>query len=193
MAREIKNQYSLLIVSASEQFNAATKKSLPTGRFHTIEIRKSASFAKRELLARRYDMVLVNAPLSDELGIDFVMDIYNKFSVSIILAIPGEIYQDITERMIDHGILTIAKPIKDNSLGRSIRLQLAFLDKLKKVQKKVDNLEEKMEELRLTDRAKLILVQNGMQEEEAHKYIIRQAMDKGMTKRAVAEDIIESA
>ena len=52
-------------------------------------------------------------------------------------------------------------------------------------------MEEKMNELKIISRAKIVLVQRGMSEEEAHEYIIREAMNNGLTKREVAEDILD--
>ena len=59
------SRYSVLIVSSSEQFNMLVKKVLPDRRFDVIEVRKSASSARRELLVREYDIVIIHAPLSD--------------------------------------------------------------------------------------------------------------------------------
>ena len=62
---------------------------------------------------------------------------------------------------------------------------------MKKLRKQVRTLEDKMEELKLVSRAKIVLVERGMSEKEAHEYIIREAMNSGLTKRQVAEDIID--
>ena len=191
MAKELASQYSILIVSSNDQFNMTVKKVLPSRRCRALEIRKSASAAKRELLTGRYDIVIVNAPLTDEMGMDFVMDIHNKYHVGIILAVPAEIFSDVSGRMIDHGILTISKPVKGQEIDRSLRLLFAFKDQLKQSEKKILTLEEKMEELRTVSRAKILLVQKGMTEDEAHSYILKQSMDRGLTKRAVAEEILE--
>ena len=48
-----------------------------------------------------------------------------------------------------------------------------------------------MDELKVVSRAKIMLVEKGMSESEAHEYIIREAMNRGLTKRQVAEDIVE--
>ena len=48
-----------------------------------------------------------------------------------------------------------------------------------------------MEELKIVSRAKIVLVERGMSEAEAHDYIIREAMNKGLTKKQVAEDIVD--
>ena len=69
------DRYSVLIVSSSEQFNTLAQEGPFQITFNVIEIKKSASAARRELLVRDYDIVLINAPLSDGMGTDFVMDL----------------------------------------------------------------------------------------------------------------------
>ena len=73
-----------------------------------------------------------------------------------------------------------------------IRLVIAMNDRLRAVHKKLRILNEKMEELKLVSRAKIVLVEKkGMSEADAHEYIIREAMNKGLTKRQVAEEIVD--
>ena len=48
-----------------------------------------------------------------------------------------------------------------------------------------------MEEIRIVNRAKMLLMQNmSMTEQEAHRYIEKEAMDRSMRKTAIAEEII---
>ena len=48
-----------------------------------------------------------------------------------------------------------------------------------------------MEEIRLVNRAKWLLIEQlKMTEAEAHRHIEKQAMDRCVTRRAVAEDIL---
>ena len=55
------------------------------------------------------------------------------------------------------------------------------------------HLEAKVADIRIINRAKLLLVQHlQMTETEAHKYIEKQAMDRCVTKRAVAEQILST-
>ena len=190
MSKVSGKQYSVLIISAAEQFNIVVKKSLPGGRFSVIDSCKSASAAKRKLLVRSYDMIIINSPLLDEFGTQSVMDIHEKKSMGIVIVVPNEVYSEVSDRLIDYGVITVAKPIKDKQLSMGIRLLLAMQENMMNAQRKVVKLEEKMEELRLISRAKIVLVQRGMTEEDAHEYIIRQAMNSGMTKKAVAEEIL---
>lgn len=156
-----------------------------------IEIRKSASAAKRELLVREYDIVIINAPLQDGMGTDFVMNLAEKQSSGIIFSVPGEVFGSVNDYLIEYGVLTVSKPIKTSELERMVKLLVALNDRVKKVQKKLQNLTEKMDELKLVSRAKIKLVEKGMSEEEAHEHIIREAMNSGLTKKQVAEEIIE--
>ena len=49
-----------------------------------------------------------------------------------------------------------------------------------------------MEEIKLVNRAKMLLMQNmSMTEQEAHRFIEKDAMDRGMKRTAVAEEIIK--
>ena len=51
--------------------------------------------------------------------------------------------------------------------------------------------EEKMEEIRVINRAKWELInRKNMTEPTAHQYIIQESMNRRMTKKAVAEEII---
>ena len=59
------------------------------------------------------------------------------------------------------------------------------------MEQKTATLQEKMEEIRLVNRAKWILIdQLKMTENEAHKFIERQAMDRCVTRRTIAENIL---
>ena len=191
MAGKAAEQYSILIVSSSEQFNIKVKGLLSFKRFNVIEIAKSASQAKRLLLERSFDIVLINAPLSDELGVDFAMDVTGSCSSGILMAAPSEICGDVAEKMVDYGVLTVSKPLKTSELSRGIRLLAAMNNKVRQVDKKLAAMSDKLEELRVVSRAKLKLVEGGMNEDDAHRFILKQAMDKGLTRRAVAEDIID--
>ena len=53
--------------------------------------------------------------------------------------------------------------------------------------------EEKMSEIRLVNRAKLLLISElSMTEPEAHRYIEKHAMDRCVAKKQIAEEIIRT-
>ena len=66
-------------------------------------------------------------------------------------------------------------------------------ERLKKLEKKTLSLEEKMQEIRIVNRAKwLLITELKMTETDAHRYIEKQAMDRCVSKKEIAEEIIKT-
>ena len=192
MPRTEEIQHSVLAVSGAEKFFALIRRSLRPGRFMGAEYKTSAAAARRCLLERYYDLVVINDPLTDESGVELAMDTAMRGSASVALVVPADRYEDVVEQVTDLGILVIAKPFPPARIGQAIRFLCAQQDILRRMEKKIQAAEEKAEEIRLVDRAKFVLMQQRqMSEEEAHRYILRQAMDNGVTRRRAALEITE--
>ena len=182
---------SILIVSASDQFNLLVKNSLKG--FVTIDTVKSASLARRRILEREYDLTVVNAPLPDETGEELVMDIAEESDTALLLVAPRENYEDVLERVTDSGVLAIPKPSPKGRIDKGIRFLAAQRRRVAGLRKKVGMLEDKLEEQRLVSRAKLCLMEKQhMSEDEAHRYIGKTAMDHGISRKAAATMILDS-
>ena len=64
---------------------------------------------------------------------------------------------------------------------------------MRKSEKKALSIEEKMEEIRIVNRAKWLLISElKMDEQGAYRYIEKHAMDRCISKREIAEEIIET-
>ena len=192
MANSVDRHNSIPIVSGSEQFDAVVRNSLPQKDFAAIDFRKTASSGRRTLLERYYDIVLINAPLQDEIGYDLAMDIAEHGNASILIAVPSEIYEDVLEYVTDHGILVISKPLAHGIVNKSIRFLLAAQDRIHKLECRIRSAEEKLEETRIVDKAKFMLVeQKHISEDEAHRFIGKQAMNHGVSRKRIAQRIID--
>ena len=76
-------------------------------------------------------------------------------------------------------------------VGWVIALLCGTRERLRRMEQKTASIEEKMDEIRLVNRAKWLLIEQlRMTESEAHRYIEKQAMDRCVTKRSIAENII---
>ena len=187
-----RRQYSILIVSQSEQLNTFVKKVVSDGRFSTVEFRRSAAQAAQELMNRHYDVILVSAPLPDEFGTNFVMDICTRYTSGVLVITPGDVADDVTERVIDYGVVVLAKPLTNRALARNLRHLTAIQNKMQETEKKVLTLEERIKEMRVINQAKCLLIEKEhMTEEDAHRYMNKTAMDRCISKKALAEEIIE--
>lgn len=190
MARNNDLAHSILIVSSSEQFTSCVKKSLVG--FINIDVGKSVAHARRAILERDYDLVVINGPLPDEFGEEFALDVSDKTNSSVLLSVPREVYVDVAEHVTDQGIFTLSNPTDKIHVQRAVRFLVACQNRIKKIEKKVAAIENKMEELRIVSRAKILLMEKkNLTEDEAHRYIGKLAMDNGVTKRSIADRIVE--
>ena len=189
MPRKDERQNSILIISSSDKFCALVKRRLHG--FITIDIKKSGAMARRSLPEREYDIVVIDAPLSDELGDHLALDVLEKSDASVLIVAPSEFYEGASEAMVSQGILAIPKPLRENDLSKAISFLTAVREKIDRYKAKNSLLEEKMEELRLISRVKITLVEKKhMTEDEAHKYIGKFAMDNGLSRKRAAEYIM---
>lgn len=185
--------YSVLIVSAAEQFNEQLEKMLPENEYYPINIVKSVGAARRTLLEKTYDIVLINTPLRDEFGERLAIDVMNDSHSGVLIFVKGDIYENILAKVIDYGVLTLPKPVSATMVNQSMKLLYATQERFRNFERKTASLEEKMEEIRIVNKAKWILIENlKMTEEEAHRYIEKQAMDERTTKKRISENIIKT-
>ena len=64
---------------------------------------------------------------------------------------------------------------------------------MKALERKNIDLKKKMDEIRTVNHAKWVLIEyRNMTEEQAHRFIEKKAMDRRMSKREAAEEIIKT-
>ena len=184
---------NILLVSGSDQFDAKVHKALPEKGLVFVDKKKTATLARRALLEKRYDLVVINAPLSDEMGYDLAMDIVEEYGSSVIIATPPEIYDSIWDYVADYGIMVILKPLDPDHISKGIRFLLATQDRMKQYVEKMQKLEDKIDEVKLVSQAKILLMeQKHVSEKEAHRLIGKEAMDHGVSRKMVARNIIDT-
>ena len=146
--------------------------------------------ARRIANERHFNIVIVDS--GDGSETDFATDISDSTS-TILLMVPPEHFDQISYRVEGYGILTITKPFDAFYFYNMIKIAIAVQCKIQVLSSQTTKLKEKMEEIRLVNRAKMLLMQNlNMTEQEAHRYIEKEAMDRCMKRTAIAEEIIKT-
>lgn len=185
--------YSVLIASTAEGFRTALSPMLPDATFDPIHTVSSISAAKRALAERVYDFVLINSPLSDDPGIRFSIDACASRGTVAVLFVKAETHEAVYDKVAEHGVFTLQKPTSRQAISQALRFMIASRERLRKFEQKTLSTQEKMEEIRLVNRAKWLLISElKMEEPQAHRYIEKRAMDGCITKRQVAEEIIRT-
>lgn len=186
-------RYSALLVSSSQKLNEHILPLLYDNSCESVEIVTDASGARRKLLEKNFDIVIINSPLPDEFGTKLALDIGTETDFGVLLFVRSDAFFETNSRLSSLGILSLSKPTSSSSVVQSLLLLQATRERLHRMKKRTENLEEKMEEIRLVNRAKWLLIEKlGMTEPSAHRYIEKTAMDRCATKRSVAESIIKT-
>lgn len=185
--------YSVLVISAKEKFNASLQSLLPESKYAPVQMVSSVSLAKRVLLERSFDFVFINTPLPDDFGTRFAIEISGNKGTVILLLVRNEVYEEVCDKVTEYGILTLPKPASKQMVAHTLNFMAGIRERLRKLENKSLSMEEKMKEIRLVNRAKWVLIDElKMSEADAHRYIEKQAMDRCVSRREIAEEIIST-
>ncbi|MBP3543662.1 MAG: ANTAR domain-containing protein [Lachnospiraceae bacterium] len=185
--------YSILIVSATDSFTSAFADLLPEARYSPVETVTSVSVAKRVLAEKAFDFVIINAPLPDDAGTRFAIDTCTTKQSAVLLLVKNDIHAGIHDRVAEYGVFTLPKPISKVTLTYALNWLESARERLRQFEKKSISIEDKMAEIRLVNKAKWLLISElKMSEPDAHRYVEKQAMDRCVSRRCIAEEIIKT-
>ncbi len=184
--------YSVLVVSSADNFHSAMAAMLPEVSFQPVVNVVSVAAAQRAVAERSFDFVIINAPLKDDLGMRFAIDCSVSKNALVLFLISNEIHGDVYAKVAEHGVFTLPKPMNKQSMDNALRWLLTAKRKLTGFERKTNKIEDKMEEIRLVNKAKWLLISNeGLLEPEAHRYLEKEAMDRCTTRKQIAQEVIE--
>lgn len=183
----------LLLVSSSEKGKEFLSQLLKASALFQITIASSGSEARRLLSQNNFDVIIINAPLSDEFGHEISILATEIGSSGVLLIVKNEIADEISSKVEPYGVFLVSKPINKAFFYQALKLVIATRKRLLGVQNENVKLQTKIEEIRLVTRAKCTLIQYlNMTEEQAHRYIEKQAMDMRITKKEIAKSILKT-
>lgn len=185
--------YRVLVVSAAEKLNTALSSLLAEPQYDPVQVVSNVSAAKRAWSEQEFDFVIINSPLPDDPGIRLSIDLSASQGTVVLLFVRSELHEDIFDKVVEHGVFTLSKPVPVPAIAHALRWMESARERLRSMEKKTLSFEEKMEEIRLVNRAKWLLISElKMDEPQAHRYIEKQAMDRCILRREVAEEIIQT-
>ncbi|MCQ2512935.1 MAG: ANTAR domain-containing protein [Lachnospiraceae bacterium] len=183
--------YRTLVVSSSSKFNDNITPILTSSHCEPIVFANSVAAAKRCSLESPFDFVIINTPLPDELGSKYAIDISMNKNTLCLMFIRSEIYEEVKSKVMPYGVFTLPKPTASISIKYGLDFLSSSRERLRSQEKKTLSIEEKMEEIRLVNHAKWLLIDHlKMTEQDAHRYIEKQAMDACVSKSEIAKEII---
>lgn len=183
----------VLVVSSSEKSQKYFLDFLGAHAVKTSGSVATGGEARRTVMQHDYELVIINAPLKDEFGHELATDLAEKTKVGVVLVVKAELYETVSAKVESAGVIVAQKPINRMLLYQSMRIAAASGRRLEALQKENQKLQKKIHEVQLVGRAKCALVQyRHLTEQEAHRYIEKQAMNQRVPRLDIAEDILHT-
>ena len=181
--------HSVLLVSRDNKIISQISAFLAPPLF---DLTTTSDFNEARRLATERSFNIIIADSGDGFDTDFAINVADSYS-TILLLVPNEHFDEISYRVEGYGILTITKPFEPFYFYNMIKIAIAVQYKVQVLSSQTTKLKVKMEEIKLANRAKMLLMSNmNMSEQEAHRYIEKEAMDRGMKRTAISEEIIKT-
>ena len=184
---------SVLIVSNTSATLGMLSDLFKLQPFARIVAAQNGNEARHALFNDEFDLIIIDTPLPDEYGNDFALHAAESTDAGIILITKAEALYDMNETVEDAGVFVIPKPVSTDFFYQAVKLLSASRKRICKLQAENQILQNKLQEIRVIDRAKCILIQYlNMTEMQAHRYIEKQAMDLRQSKLITSENILKT-
>ena len=85
-----RSTYSVLVVSAAAKFHTSLRELLPEDRYAPLCAASSVAEARRVLLERPFDIVIISAPLPDDFGTNLALHIIDKSIAGVLLLVKAD-------------------------------------------------------------------------------------------------------
>ena len=153
------------------------------------QIRRGVSGAGAQSPA---DLLIAVMPLGDGTGVEGIIDVAQRHpQLMSILLVRQEAYEQVTYQCRNQQIFVIAMPFKRQVLAEAASFMLRIRAVIDDKDKELVRLRKNLSEIRIITSAKIRLMQTRqMTEEEAHYYLEKEAMDRSLSKKEVAEEIL---
>jgi AmiR/NasT family two-component response regulator len=137
------------------------------------------------------DLVITDIKMPDMDGIDAAGEIYKDAPIPVILV---STYHngELIERAADQHVLAyLVKPIKETDLGPAIGIAMKRFEEFQTLQKEATDLRQALEDRKVIERAKGIIMRRGkLEEAEAFRRLQRLASDKTRKLVEIAQMIL---
>lgn len=183
---------SVLVVCGQAEAAGSMQSMLSSEGFYPVHCAQSGSEARRQFLQTHWDLMIVSTPLPDEYGPDLVLDADERTGAGIVVIARPEHVPDMQCRLEQSGTLILPKPINRLLLLQTARFALSVRNSLLQLKNERDDLQKRMDERKLLEQAKWLLVDKlSLSEPEAFRLIQKKAMDLRLPQVSVAERIIK--
>lgn len=190
------NNTAILLVSSGTRLTAALGARLSPARFSLFSV-ATAVEGEEALLLSDFDAVILDLPLRGGGGVPLARRAARTGATGVLLLVKEGERARAEAALSGAGILVLGKPVGAARLTEALALLCSTSEKLRRLAARRAaagdgaSLSPEEEDVRLIHRAKwLLMTELRMSEPQAHRYIEKQAMDRCVPKRRIAENIL---
>ncbi len=184
---------SVLIISNTGSTMGIISDFMRTENISRIATAQNGAQARRCVTDSDFDLIIIDTPLGDEMGDELAVMASEKTTAGIILIVDNSMVYETMGKVEDYGVFALSKPTTPEFFYQAARILTANRKRLRTLENENTKLQKKIEEIRIVDRAKLVLIQVlKMTENQAQHYIEKQSMDLRQTRLATAENILRT-
>ena len=155
---------------------------------YEITAASSAASGRSMIMGSRFDLVIINTPLEDQFGVEAAVLASVKSDAGVIILI-----KNFAAEMEKNGVMVVGKPVVRGILRQAILFAQVMKYRIRALQKENEKLTSRLDSVKTVNKAKWVLVEYlNMTEQQAHKYIEKQAMERRLTKMQVAQKILKT-
>lgn len=192
-AHTVRGDNNILLVCDKPGFAQSMRTLLQNRLDCQVDTAPSALQGRRKAREGEYDVILINSPLEYDLGVELVRTLVKITYASIVILTPKEIERQMLDQVADRGAVVLCKPLHKDQFIAQIEEALLTSRRTRVLYVENVRLKKKIRELKVVDRAKVLLVEYlKLSEEQAHKYIEQQAMELRKGKAEIAQSIINT-
>jgi response regulator NasT len=137
------------------------------------------------------DMVITDIKMPDLDGIDAATQIYKDRPVPVILVSAFHDAELIARAEADHILGYLVKPIKQADLGPTIALAVRRFEQFEALRKEAADLRQALEDRKVIERAKGILMKRGgLEEQEAFRRLQKMASERSQKLVEIARMVV---
>lgn len=182
-----------LIISKTNQSTESLAQLLKTEGYESSSLASSSATAKDYIGTEEFDLILINAPLENETGLDLAVYAAKSTRSSVVVIVHEQHADQVFDELTKYGVLVIARPVNKHLFHHYLLFTECFKNRILGMKQENDKLKHMVEEEKIINRAKLLLIQClSMTESQAHHYLEKQAMDMRISKIQVAKQVIKT-
>lgn len=175
-------------VQAAEKIKYALQRS----GYAVGEICTSSGEAIRRVRAGATDLLLINQEMPDMTGLEVATIIGDENLCSVVLFVSLEKRALCADIVADYDITLCTKPVNISALLSTIEIVLQNRRRMNRMENELVTLKESLENRKLVERAKGILMKRkSISEAEAYRRIQKMSMDSRVSMKDIALKVIE--